>query len=70
MGALAESFGMRQGISYRKPVKEELETVLRARSRRSCRAPRIARSDAGSFKVPRPVRRQPQAVRGSTCARR
>ena len=29
MGALAESFGRRQGLKYRKPVKEELETVLR-----------------------------------------
>lgn len=29
MGALAESFGMRQGLKYRKPIKEELETVLR-----------------------------------------
>jgi hypothetical protein len=29
MGALAESFGLRQGIKYRKPIKEELDTVLR-----------------------------------------
>jgi hypothetical protein len=29
MGALAESFGIRAGLKYRKPVKEELETVLR-----------------------------------------
>jgi len=29
MGALAESFGLRQGLKYRKPVKEALETVLR-----------------------------------------
>lgn len=29
MGALAESFGMRQGLKYRKPIKEALETVLR-----------------------------------------
>ena len=29
MGALAESFGLRQGIKYRKPIKSELETVLR-----------------------------------------
>jgi hypothetical protein len=29
MGALAESFGLRAGIRYRKPIKEELETVLR-----------------------------------------
>lgn len=29
MGALAESFGLRQGIKYRSPVKEALETVLR-----------------------------------------
>jgi hypothetical protein len=28
MGAMAESFGLRQGIKYRKPVKDELETVL------------------------------------------
>jgi tetratricopeptide (TPR) repeat protein len=29
MGAMAESFGVRQGIKYRGPIKEELETVLR-----------------------------------------
>ena len=29
MGALAESFGVRQGIKYRSQIKEELETVLR-----------------------------------------
>jgi tetratricopeptide (TPR) repeat protein len=29
MGMLAESFGLRQGLKYRKPIKEELETVLR-----------------------------------------
>jgi tetratricopeptide (TPR) repeat protein len=29
MGTLGEDFGMRQGIKYRKPIKEELETVLR-----------------------------------------
>lgn len=29
MGALAESFGLRQGIKYRKPIKDALETVLR-----------------------------------------
>lgn len=29
MGALAESFGLRAGLKYRKPIKEELETVLR-----------------------------------------
>src|SRR5204863_2334173 len=29
MGALAESFGLRAGLKYRKPVKEELEAVLR-----------------------------------------
>src|SRR5436190_10929955 len=29
MGALAESFGLRQGLKYRKPIKEELDTVLR-----------------------------------------
>jgi hypothetical protein len=29
MGALAESFGMRAGLKYRKPIKEALETVLR-----------------------------------------
>lgn len=28
MGALAESFGLRQGIKYRKPIREELEKVL------------------------------------------
>ena len=28
MGALAESFGLRQGIKYRKPIKESLEKVL------------------------------------------
>jgi tetratricopeptide (TPR) repeat protein len=29
MGALAESFGLRQGIKYRKPIREALEEVLR-----------------------------------------
>jgi tetratricopeptide (TPR) repeat protein len=29
MGALAESFGLRQGLKYRKTIKDELETVLR-----------------------------------------
>lgn len=28
MGALAESFGMRQGLKYRKPIREALERVL------------------------------------------
>ena len=28
MGALAESYGLRAGLKYRKPIKEELETVL------------------------------------------
>jgi tetratricopeptide (TPR) repeat protein len=28
MGALAESFGLRQGIKYRRPIKEALERVL------------------------------------------
>jgi tetratricopeptide (TPR) repeat protein len=28
MGALAESFGLRQGIRYRKPIRESLEKVL------------------------------------------
>ena len=29
MGALAESFGLRQGLKYRSAIKENLETVLR-----------------------------------------
>jgi tetratricopeptide (TPR) repeat protein len=29
MGTLAESFGLRQGLKYRKPVREALETALR-----------------------------------------
>src|SRR5262245_39978445 len=29
MGAMAESFGLRQGIKYRKPVKDALDTVLK-----------------------------------------
>ena len=29
MGALAESYGVRQGIKYRNPIKASLETVLR-----------------------------------------
>jgi tetratricopeptide (TPR) repeat protein len=29
MGALAESFGLRQGLKYRKAIREELETVVR-----------------------------------------
>ena len=30
MGALAESFGLRQGIKYRGQIRDELETVLKA----------------------------------------
>jgi tetratricopeptide (TPR) repeat protein len=29
MGALADSFGIRQGLKYRKEIRDELETVLR-----------------------------------------
>jgi hypothetical protein len=29
MGALAESFGVRAGMKYRRPIREELEAVLR-----------------------------------------
>jgi tetratricopeptide (TPR) repeat protein len=29
MGALAESFGLRQGLKYRKPIKDAIETVRR-----------------------------------------
>ena len=29
MGAMAESFGLRAGLRYKGPVKQELETVLR-----------------------------------------
>ncbi len=29
MGALAESFGLRQGIKYRGPIRDELQTVLK-----------------------------------------
>jgi tetratricopeptide (TPR) repeat protein len=29
MGALAESFGLRQGIRYRGPIRDEIETVLK-----------------------------------------
>jgi len=29
MGAMAESFGLRAGLRYRGPIKDELETVLR-----------------------------------------
>jgi len=29
MGALGENFGLRAGMKYRKPIREELETVLR-----------------------------------------
>jgi tetratricopeptide (TPR) repeat protein len=29
MGALAESFGMRQGIKYRRPVRDALEEIIR-----------------------------------------
>ena len=69
MGALAESFGLRQGIRYRGPIRDELETVLKTRSRRSCRAPPIARSAAGTTRCPgssAATRRN----RKSTCARR
>lgn len=29
MGAIAESFGLRAGLRYRRPIKEALDTVLR-----------------------------------------
>jgi hypothetical protein len=29
MGALAESYGMRQGLKYRRPIKDELDAVLK-----------------------------------------
>ena len=29
MGALAESFGVRAGLKYRRPIKDALETVLK-----------------------------------------
>ena len=29
MGALADSYGIRQGVKYRGPIRDELETVLR-----------------------------------------
>jgi tetratricopeptide (TPR) repeat protein len=29
MGAIAESYGVRAGLKYRKPIKDELETLLR-----------------------------------------
>ncbi len=29
MGAMAESYGLRQGLKFRKPIKDELEIVLR-----------------------------------------
>ena len=46
MGALAESFGLRQGLKYRKPIKEALETVLRL-DPAFRKAPPTARSAAG-----------------------
>ena len=47
MGALAESFGIRQGLKYRKPIKEALKPCC-ASIRRSWRDPPIARSAAGT----------------------
>ena len=47
MGALAEASGIRGGLKYRRPIKDELEWVLRARSRvpaglgRSCPGPLV-----------------------------
>ena len=48
MGALAESFGLRQGLKYRGEIKDELLTVAATRSRRSSRDRPTARSAAGT----------------------
>jgi len=47
MGMLAESFGLRQGLKYRGPIKEALETVRKS-TRVISRDPRIGRSVAGT----------------------
>ncbi len=67
MGALAESFGLRQGLKYRKPIKEELETVLRL-------DPAFMQGSADRalgrwyFKVPRLFGGSDKRVGSSTCA--
>ncbi len=61
MGALAESFGMRQGIKYRRPVRDALEETLRidptflGGARRSGARPLVLQG-------PRPLRRQQPEV--------
>ena len=63
MGTLAESFGMRQGLKYRKPIKEELELVLKM-------DPAFMQGSADRalgrwyFKVPGSLRRQQQGSGG------
>ena len=52
MGALAESFGLRQGIKYRGQIKDALLMTLKLESGASCKAPPIARSGRWYFKVP------------------
>ena len=69
MGALAESFGMRQGIKYRGQIKDALLMTLKLdpaflrRLRRSRARPLV-------FQGARAVRRQQQAVGRCTCASR
>ena len=50
MGALAESFGLRQGLKYRGDIKDGARNGAHARSRRFRRDQPIARSGAGTSK--------------------
>ena len=64
MGALAESFGLRQGLKYRGAIKDALLTVLKL-------DPAFQQGSADRalgrwyFKVPGTVRRQQAEVRGT-----
>ena len=52
MGALAESFGLSQGMKYRGRIKDELETRARDGSRRGSRDRPTARSAGGITRCP------------------
>ena len=52
MGALAESFGLRQGLKYRGAIKDEILAVLRLDPDLPGAAPPTARSGAGTTRCP------------------
>ena len=64
MGALAESFGLRQGLKYRGAIKDELLIVLEARSRipAGLRRPRAGRWYARCPACSADRRRKPKRI--------